>query len=77
MQKNKIGDLRDILFQLMEDLNSPEREITRMDIERAKQTTEAAKVILDMGVAEMKYKDIAVTRGHRVQFFEDDVKKLT
>lgn len=77
MQKNKIGDLRDILFQLMEDLNNPEREITRMDIERAKQTTEAAKVILDMGVAEMKYKDIAVTRGHRVQFFEDDVKKLT
>lgn len=77
MQKNKIGDLRDILFQLMEDLNSPEREITRMDIERAKQTTDAAKVILDMGLAEMKYKDIAVTRGHRVQFFEDDVKKLT
>lgn len=77
MQKNKIGDLRDILFQLMEDLNNPEREITRMDIERAKQTTDAAKVILDMGVAEMKYKDIAVTRGHRVQFFEDDVKKLT
>lgn len=52
MAKNKIGDLRDHLFETLEALKDAEKP---MEIERARAVADVAKVIVDSAKVEVDY----------------------
>lgn len=54
MAKNKMTDLRDHLFDVIERLKNPEEE-TKMDVPTAKAITEAAQVIINTAKLEIDY----------------------
>ena len=55
MPRNTLSDLRNALFQTLENLVNPEGELSPLDMDKAQKITTLAKVILDTGMAEMKY----------------------
>ena len=80
MPKNSLEDLRNHLFQALENLSDPEQEITELDINKSKQITALANVIRATGAAELKYrKYFSENNGDEVlPFFEGkEIKRLT
>lgn len=55
MAKNKITDLRDHLFETLEQLKDPEKP---MDIERAKAVADVARVIIETAKVEVKAAEV-------------------
>jgi hypothetical protein len=73
--KNKIGDLRDHLFETIEQLKDTEKP---MDIERARAISTVAKTIIDAARVELKAYELT-GEGNPDKFFppDDKVPKLT
>lgn len=75
--RNNLEEVRNKLFQCLENLSNPESgEVSETDIEAAKQITAVSKLILDTGAAEMRY-NRAVREGNntKLPFFEQDPSK--
>lgn len=61
MSKNKIGDLRDHLFETIEALKDPDKP---MEIERARAVAQVAQVVIDSAKVEVELlKATGATRG--------------
>jgi hypothetical protein len=69
--KNKIEDLRNHLFETLEDLRDKEKP---MDIERAKAIAGVAQVIVDSAKAENEF--IKITGGEGSGFIPDVDRRI-
>lgn len=58
--KNKIEDLRNHLFEVIEELKDKEKP---MDIERAKAVAQVAGVIIESAKTEVKFLEVAGGKG--------------
>ena len=64
--KNKITDLRNHLFETIEDLRDPHKP---MEVQRARAIYETAQTIIETGKLELQFIDL-VGAGENSQFFE-------
>jgi hypothetical protein len=64
--KNKITDLRNHLFETIEDLRDPDKP---MEVQRARAIYETAQTIIETGKLELQFIDL-VGKGENSQFFE-------
>lgn len=82
MPRNTLSDLRNALFQTLENLVNPEGELSALDMDKAQKITTLAKVILDTGMAEMKYQKqkSSMNAPDNIAFFEAapnaEIKKI-
>lgn len=54
MPKNTLEDLRNHLFQALENLSNPEQDLTEMDIKKSQQICNISKAILNTANTELK-----------------------
>jgi len=74
--QNKMQDLRNKLFQVLENLTDPEQPLTKIDVEAAKRACEIGKLILETGRAELQHaQTIEKYDMHSVPFFEQNPSK--
>lgn len=64
MPRNKLSDLSNHMFALIEDLSDPEVDV---DLERAKVMTNAARTIVDIAKTEVQYANTLIKAGYRPQ----------
>lgn len=75
MAKNKIGDLRDHLFEVIERLKNPEENET-MDIQKAKAISYTASVILESVKTELTFMKTVGAVTPRTDFIPIEAKEL-
>lgn len=70
--KNKMTNLRDHMFETLEDLRDKEKP---MDIERAKAIAQVGSVIVDAAKVQVKFMEITGSQGGN-DFFDTQAKRL-
>lgn len=73
--KNKIGDLRNHLFDALERLSEKNMtpEQVKIEIEKARAISTVAQVIVDSAKVEVLYADVVGYKGDKMSEFMEDV----
>lgn len=74
MAKNKINDLRDHLFEVLEALKDPEKP---MELERAKAISEVAQTIINSAKVEVEMCKAVGSFSPGTKFFELEAESRT